>query len=158
MTLQRAARTGGGDFLDLKELCRSGDVVAIFRIVRHDPPEDGQWGVRCPTVADILICTGPRTGEVARGERIMGALTSSLRGVANPRPDKGVGYVPPTTAPGSEIVVRLKLINAGRGNETVVGDVPSDAEMLSADSAYNGGAGWTPTTTPAGMPPWATAR
>lgn len=143
MALQRAKRTGGG-FLDLKELATDGPVLAVFRIVEFQAPEKatGFDGVNLPVIADVLICSGPRSGEVHLGERFIGAITSTLRGVRNPKTTKGEQPQPPETKVGDEIVARIKVLNAGKSNAGAVGDEPSDAEMTAVEQVYDGGAAW----------------
>jgi hypothetical protein len=143
MALQRAKRTGGG-FLDLKELVADGPVLAVFRVQEFHAPEKatGFDGVNLPVIADVLICSGPRTGEVHLGERFIGAITSTLRGVRNPKTAKGEQPQPPETKVGDEIVVRIKGLNLGKSNASAVGDEPSDAEMDAVERVYDGGAAW----------------
>lgn len=138
MALQRAKRTGGG-FLDLKELAIDGPVLAVFHIREFHAPEkaSGFDGVNLPVIADVLVCSGPRKGEVHLGERFIGAITSTLRGVRNPKAAKGEQPQPPTTAVGDEIVVRIKGLNLGKSNASAVGDEPSDAEYAEVERVYN---------------------
>src|SRR5687767_10130328 len=88
--LQKAIKTGG-DFLDLKELAADGPVCVVFRVRQyHDPePAQGFDGINLPVTADVLVASGPRTGEVHVAEKFIGAITSSLRGVRNPNKSKG---------------------------------------------------------------------
>lgn len=155
MALQRAKRTGGG-FLDLRDLAADGPVLAVFRIVEFHPAEKatGFDGVNLPVTADVLICSGPRTGEVHLGERFIGAITSTLRGVRNPKTAKGEQPQPPETAVGDEIVARIKVLNQGKPNAGAVGDEPSDTEFAAVEQVYNGGAAWdaAPANTAAPQP------
>ena len=150
MALQKAKRTGGG-FLDLRELAADGPVLAVFRIVEFQAPEkaSGFDGVNLPVVADVLICDGPRKGEVHLGERFIGAITSTLRGVRNPRTAKGEQPQPPETAVGDEIVTRIKVLHPGNANAGAVGDEPSDTEMAAVEQVYDGGGAWAAGTSAA---------
>lgn len=153
MPLTRAANLGG-DYLDLKELARGagGKCAAVFRIKEHHAPERGQHGYLLPVTADVLICSGPRAGEVVPGERFIGAITSALRGVRNPNNQKGEQPSPPTTKVGDDVIALVKLHNEGKTNETAVGDSPSDADVDAAQMYYKDGAGFT-----AGQPAAGTA-
>lgn len=147
MALQRATKTSGG-FLDLKELAVDGPILCVFRVVDFQEPEKatGFDGINLPVIADVLICSGPRTGEVHLGERFIGAITSTLRGVRNPKANKGEQPQPPTTHVGAEIVARVKVLNAGKSNAGAVGDEPSDAEFAAVEQIYQGGAAWNSAT------------
>ena len=138
MALQRAPQLGG-DFLDLKDLARGGPVLAVFKINEFCQPEaaTGFAGTNVPVVADVLIASGPRAGEVVLGERLIGAITAPLRGVRNPNAQKGIGVQNPVNQVGAEIVVRLKLVIPGKGNEGVVGDQPSEPETATVEQLYN---------------------
>jgi len=147
MALQRAKRTGGA-FLDLKELAADGPVLAVFHVREFHAPEKatGFDGVNLPVIADVLICSGPREGEVHLGERFIGAITSTLRGVRNPKTAQGEQPQPPTTAVNDEIVARIKVLNPGKSNAGAVGDEPSDAEMKAVERVYEAAGGeavWT---------------
>jgi hypothetical protein len=137
MPLEAAERLGG-DFLDLKEVARTGPTLAVFRIKEFCAPEPAQGfaGTNVPVIADVWIVDGPRAGEVAIGERLIGAITAPLRGVKNPNPQKGIGVLAPVKKVGAEIVCRLKLVNPGKGNEGVVGDQPGPTEMTQVQAAY----------------------
>jgi hypothetical protein len=141
MTLTRGKRLGGA-FLDLKELAADGPVVCVFRVREFQAPEKatGFDGVNLPVIADVLICDGPRKGEVHLGERFIGAITAPLRGVRNPK--RSEQPQPPETAVGDEIVLRVKVVNAGKANAGAVGDEPSDSEMAAAEAVHANGAGW----------------
>lgn len=139
MALQRAKRTGGA-FLDLKELAADGPVLAVFHVREFHPTEKatGFDGVNLPVIADVLICSGPRAGEVHLSERFIGAITSTLRGVRNPKTTKGEQPQPPETKVGDEIAARIKVLNAGKSNAGAVGDEPSDAEYAEIEKVYAG--------------------
>lgn len=143
MALQRATKTSGG-FLDLKELAADGPILCVFRVVEFQEPEKatGFDGINLPVIADVLVCSGSRTGEVHLGERFIGAITSTLRGVRNPKSNKGEQPQPPTTHVGAEIVARVKVLNPGKANAGAVGDEPSDTEFGAVEQVYQGGAAW----------------
>lgn len=143
MALTKGKRLGGA-FLDLKELTVDGPVLCIFRIKEFLPSEkaSGYDGINVPVVADVMICSGPRKGEVHLSEKLLGGITNGLRGVPNPNPLKNRPVLPPETEVGQEIVLRVKVSNPGRSNAGAVGDEPSDPEMDAAAEVYDGGKGW----------------
>lgn len=141
MTLKRGKRLGGA-FLDLRELADDGPVLCIFRVREFHAPEKatGFDGLNLPVTADVLVCDGPRKGEVHLGEKFIGAITAPLRGVRNPKRDEAPR--PAETAIGEEIVLRIKVLNKGKSNAGAVGDEPSDTEMAAAEAIHQGGAAW----------------
>lgn len=140
--LKRATNTGG-DFLDLKQLAAEagGTVLAVFRLREFGAAEPGDFGPILPVTADVLICSGPRAGEVHMSERFIGAITGTLRGVKNPK--KGEPVPEPVNAAGDEIAGRVKVINEGKGNAAAVADDPSDPEYAEIERVHAGGAAWT---------------
>lgn len=152
MALKKAAQLGG-DFLDLKELAGDGSALVVFRVVEFLAPEtaSGFVGTNVPVLADVLICSGPRAGEVHLSERFIGAITATLRGVKNPNTAKGIGVLEPVETVGSEIAARIKVVNPGKSNAGAVGDPPSDPEMAAIEAVHAGGAGWN--VAPAGSVP-----
>ena len=145
MALEKGKRLSGA-FLDLKELADAGPVVCAFRIVDFPADEPGDFGTITPVIADVLICDGPRKGEVHPGEKFIGGITAPLRGVPNANKMKNIPVLPPETHVGQEIVLRVKVNNKGRGNAGAVGDEPSDSEMTAAVTLYDqlgGEALWT---------------
>jgi hypothetical protein len=148
MALKRGQRIGGGGFLDLRELAADGPVLCVFHIREFEAAEKatGFDGTNVPVIADVLICDGPRKGQVHRGEKFLGAITAALRGVPNPKKDKGIGVLPPENEVGDEIVLRVDVINKGKANAGAVGNEPSDADCEAADALYEGMGGkqvWT---------------
>lgn len=144
MALIKGKRIGGGGFLDLKELAADGPVLCIFRIREFEAAEkaSGFDGTNVPVIADVLICDGPRKGEVHAGERFIGAICAPLRGVPNPSVKKGIGALPPENAVGDELVLRVNVINRGKPNAGAVGDEPSDADYVAAQAMHADGKGW----------------
>lgn len=144
MALKRGQRIGGGGFLDLRELAADKPVLCIFRIREFEAAEkaSGFDGTNVPVIADVLICDGPRKGEVHRGERFIGAITAALRGVPNPKKDKGIGVIPPENEVGDELVLRVDVINRGKANAGAVGNEPSDADYALAEEVHADGKGW----------------
>lgn len=126
----------GGEFLDLKELAADGPIVCMFRVREFCEDEPGDFGRLVPVIADVLVCDGPRKGEVHAGERFIGGITAPLRGVKNPNKQKNIPVMPPETKIGDEIVLRVKVNNAGKGNAGAVGDEPSDTEFTAACAVY----------------------
>lgn len=149
MTLQPAENIGGGDYLDLKSMISAtgGPVLAVCRIVSYAPhgvPAQGTgWtGTNYPVRADVLICNGPGTGEAHLGEEfITGAITKTLRGVANPR-SPGEPLAPPRYPIGHELGVKFEIKNAGAPNAFVVANGPDAAEFAAISAVYAGGQGW----------------
>lgn len=144
MVLKRGQRVSGGGFLDLRELAAEKPVLCIFRIreFQSPTPATGFDGTNVPVVADVLVCDGPRKGEVHLGEQIIGAFTAALRGVPNPKKDRGIGVLPPENAVGDELVLRVDVINRGKANAGAVGNEPSDADYAAAEQVHADGAGW----------------
>jgi len=131
MALKRAERTGGG-FVDLKDVVRSNDgkpVTAVFGIREFLEPEKGDFGYLLPVIADLLIVDGEQAGTTILGQRWQGAITSALRGVANPNKDKGERPSAPVTEVGDDIACVLVAKNAGKNNEYVVGNEPTESQM-----------------------------
>lgn len=160
MALTKGKRLGGA-FLDLKELAHPTPVVCIFRVREFCDAEPGDFGALTPVIADILIVDGPRKGEVHAGERLIGGITAPLRGVPNANKQKNIPVSPPENEVGQEIVLRVKVNNAGKGNAGAVGDSPSDSEMEAAEAIHDGGKAWeaipaqrTEETVGAGKKPW----
>jgi len=143
MTLKRGQRVSGG-FLDLRELAFDKPVLCIFRIREFEAPTPatGFDGTNVPVIADLLICDGPRKGEVHLGEKFLGAITASLRGVPNPNKNKGINVLPPENAVGDELVLRVDVLNKGKSNAGAVGNEPSDADYAAAELVHADGAGW----------------
>jgi hypothetical protein len=162
MTLAKPTVTGG-DFLNLKELAADGPVLAVFRIRAFEDPEPGDYGYpKVPVIADVLICSGPRKGEVHLKERHIGAPTAALRGVKNPTV-KDPTVLPPTTKVGDEIAARIAVVSKKGANPFVGLDQPSDVEFAAIAEVHANGAGWgaapaAQSAAPAassGRPPWA---
>jgi hypothetical protein len=152
MALKRGQRIGGGGFLDLRDLAADAPVLCIFRIREFEQAEKatGFDGMNVPVIADVLICDGPRKGEVHPGERFIGAITAALRGVPNPKKDKGVGVLPPENLVGDELVLRVDVINRGKPNAGAVGNEPSDADYAAAEAVHADGKGWDGAAEPVG--------
>lgn len=137
MALKRAENTGGGGgFVNLKTLVgENGPALAIFHIVGFEPNEKGEHSIVTPVLAHLRIVDGPLAGEVWMDQTFKYAITSVLRGVANP--GKGEQPEPPTNAAGEDIAVHLVGKNLDKANGTVFGNVPSDAQMDTiADSEW----------------------
>ena len=76
MSLENAS----GGFTDLDELARDSTLV-VTRIKKIHPEEVSSEGYKSlPVTADLLICSGQRSGEVVRGMKIRkGGITNTLR-------------------------------------------------------------------------------
>lgn len=148
MTLAKPTVTGG-DFLDLKELAANGPVLAVFRIRAFEDAEMGDFGAyKVPVLADVLICSGPRKGEVHTSERFIGAPTNALRGVKNPK--KGEQPAAPTTKAGDELAVRVAVVEKKGANPFVGLDTPSDVEFAAIVEVHGpNGEGWNAAPAPA---------
>lgn len=155
MALTRGKRLGGA-FLDLKELATDGPVLCIFQVVEfHDAEKaSGFEGVNLPVTANVTVVDGPRKGEVHLSEKFIGAITSGLRGVRNPK--RMADVLPPETTIGEEIVLRVKVLNPGKPNAGAVGDEPSNTEMAAAEAYYAEAGGkelWTKVPAPRAAEP-----
>lgn len=140
MAFKTATRTGG-DFLDLRELAADGPVLALFRIIEFLPGEpDGFKRHTYPVTADVLICDGPRAGEVHLAETFKYAPANVLRGVsAKASYEQGAQ---PTNEVGDEIACRVNVVEK-KGSQPFVGlDVPSATELAVITQVYADGAGW----------------
>lgn len=140
MSLKRGTNVGGGDFLDLRELCASGPVLVVFRVREFQPGEPDQYKrLTFPVLSDALVCSGPRAGEVHLGEVFKFAPANALRGVNAKDSEKGA---PPVNQPGDELAFRVNMINKA-GSQPFVGlDMPSDAEYAAVEQVHQNGAGW----------------
>lgn len=138
MGVFKKAERFGGSFLDLKQVAIDGPQLVLFRVQTfHDVEKStGFEGWTLPVTADAMICSGPRKGEVHLGERFIGAITSVLRGVKNPRKDKGETPQDPTNDEGDLILARVEVINPGKNNAAAVGNVPSDADVEAVEAFY----------------------
>jgi hypothetical protein len=149
MPPKKAERLAGG-FFDLKELAIDEPILVLFRIGEFHEVEkaSGFEGWTFPVIADAVVCSGPRKGEVHLGERFIGAITSILRGVQNARKNKGEAPQPPVNEVGDEIVARIEVMNKGKSNAAAVGNVPSDVEFDAVLKFYGDGSVWTTTDAP----------
>lgn len=138
--ITKAKRVAGG-FFSLKDLAENGPVLVLFRIVDFLAPEAAQGfaGTNVPVLADAIVCSGPRKGEVHLSEKFMGAITAVLRGVPNPRADKGIGVIDPENTVGQYVLARVKVLNPGKPNAGATGDEPSDVELATVQGWFNEG-------------------
>lgn len=137
----KSATRTGGEFLDLRELCADEPTLALFKIVEfgeREPDNYKRWTY--PVTADVLICSGPRTGEVHKGEVFKFAPANVLRGVSAKASEQGAE---PTNAPGEQIAARVTMVEK-KGSQPFVGlDPVSGPEREAIAAVWNGGAGWT---------------
>lgn len=135
--ITKAKRVAGG-FFSLKDLAENGPVLVLFRIVDFLAPEAAQGfdGTNVPVVADAIVASGPRKGEVHLSEKFMGSITAQLRGVPNPRASKGIGVLAPETRPGQYVLARVKVLNPGKSNAAAAGDEPSDVELAAVSEWF----------------------
>lgn len=139
MAIKSAARTGG-EFLDLRELAADGPVLALFRIVQFLPAEPDNYRRNTyPVVADVLICDGPRVGEVHLAEEIKFAAANALRGVTAKASDQNV---PPANEVGDEIACRVVIVDKPGAQPFVGIDPVSSTEMSAIAAIHADGAGW----------------
>lgn len=126
--MARKAATGGGDWTDLEELADRRTLV-VFRILEFLPEEPGKdrsWKPNQPVVADVLIASGPRRGEVTFRQKIIkGGVTNTLRADGN--------------AVGDEIMTRLEI---KAGASYIVAQTPSPVELAAIDALYEEGDPW----------------
>ena len=141
MALKDAVKVGG-DYLDLVDLAEDGPVTVIFRLKEFLPEERGDFGPLVPVIADAVICSGPRKGEVWLAEKFFGAPTSTLRGVRNPTREKPE-VIPPENEVGDEIITRVEAIKKGKQPTFAGLNVPSDADKREALEVYADGACWS---------------
>ena len=139
--IKKAERVNGG-FFSLKDLAQNGPVLVLFRIVDFLAPEPvsstaGYKGTNVPVIADAIVCDGDRKGEVHLSEKFMGSITAQLRGVPNPRADKGIGVIDPVNEVGEYVLARVSVLNPGKSNESAVGDTPSDADVAAVSAWFD---------------------
>lgn len=145
MAPKSATRTGG-DFLDFRMLCddaEDGVVLVMCRIREFHEAESGDFGPILPVTTDVLICSGAQAGELHPDEKIIGAPTSTLRGVKNGKKMSEVRD--PVNEIGDELMIRVELIQRGKGQPFVAFNVPSQAEekaMLEIYEAKGGESLW----------------
>lgn len=139
LPFKSATRTGG-EFLDLRELCADEPVLALFRIVTFLPPvPDNFKRMTYPVVADVLICSGPREGEVHLAEEFKFAPANVLRGVSAKASESGAQ---PTNAPGELIASIVRMVEK-KGSQPFVGLDPVDADASEQiGKVFDNGNGW----------------
>lgn len=135
--ITKAKRVSGG-FFSLKDLAEAGPVLVLFRIVDFADPEPttGYKGTNVPVIADAIVASGNRKGEVHLSEKFMGAITAVLRGVPNPRADKNIGVIPPENTIGQYVLARVKVLNPNSNNAAATGDEPSDVELAAVQGWF----------------------
>lgn len=125
MTLQNAS---GGSYTDLDELARDKTIV-VFRVRELLPERPSQFPGNSimPVLADMLICSGPRTGEVTRNDDIIGAgVTGTLR----------------RAGAGADVAARLEVIQQ-QGRRAYVGaQTCTEDELATAMKVYDDGRGF----------------
>jgi hypothetical protein len=137
MAPKSGTKVAGGGYLDFAELTEDGPIVCVFHLVEFCDPEPGDYGLKVPVIADVLICDGDRAGEVCPGENIFGAPTGPLRGVKNPKKgDKIRDILDPVNELGDEITFRVDYIEKKGGQGFVALDPPSRSDTKTADEAY----------------------
>lgn len=108
MSLENAS----GGFTDLDELARNKTLV-VCRIKEFHAREKSEQGYESdPVSVDLLLCTGPKAGEVVRGMKMKrNGITNTLRRSA---PGKDVAGViqPKTTEKRKEPFVSLDPVNS----------------------------------------------
>jgi hypothetical protein len=139
MPIKTPARVGG-EFLDLRGLVAGGPVLALFRVQSFLPAERDNYDRNTyPVVADVLICSASRKGEVHLGETFKYAPANALRGLTVKASDAGEA---PVNAPGDELPYVVQLIDK-KGSQPFVGLDPAEGDALAQIlSVYADGAGW----------------
>lgn len=137
MAPKDGAKVGGGGYLDFAELTEDGPIVCVFAIREFHDPEPGDYGLKVPVTADVLICDGDRAGEVVLGENFFGAPTGPLRGVKNPKKgDKIRDVADPVNDIGDELTFTVKYVERAGTQSFVALDPPSKADSKMANELY----------------------
>lgn len=137
MAPKDGAKVGGGGYLDFAELTEDGPIVCIFHLREFHDPEPGDYGLKVPVDADVLICDGDRAGEVVLGENFFGAPTGPLRGVKNPKKgDKIRDVADPVNGIGDELTFTVKYVERQGTQSFVALDPPSRADSKMANELY----------------------
>lgn len=161
MPIKTPTRVSSGEYLNFRELVQHGPVLALFRVVEFQPgvpsdyndPKTGRPRNTYPVIADVLICSGPRSGEVHLRETVKFAASNALRGITVAASDAGEV---PVNAPGDELPYVVSMISK-KGANPFVGLDPAEGKALDQILAvYADGAGWTAAASagsaPAGTP------
>lgn len=139
----KSATSAGGDYLNYRELAADGPVLALFRIISFLPGEPTNYpgAFTYPVVADVLICDGPRAGEVNLAETIKYAPSNVLRGVSAKASAAGEQ---PTNAPGEQIAARVVIVKKQGGPvDGFIGlDPVSATEREQVAKVWDDGNGW----------------
>lgn len=150
MSLTTAVAVQGDDFVNWKDLVAAsgqGKVLLVARIRGYSPvgvKAEGNFnGVNYPVTADILICSGPSTGEAYLNQSVIGrGMTRTLRGQADNGP-VGAPTLPPGYPIGAELPLRLAL-KGGDGYAILdPASAQETTEILAVHSpSGQDGAGW----------------
>lgn len=146
----KSAQSVGGEFVDFRGLAANGPVLGLFRIRQYLPAEPDNYRRNTyPVIADIMICDGPRTGEIHTAENIKFSIAHALRGTTVKDADNGV---PPVNGPGEEVAGRIVLVDKPGKNPFIGLDPVSATELAAIENvrAQLGGDNWGLAT--AGIP------
>lgn len=128
MSLENAS----GGFTDLDELARNQTLV-VCRIKEFHATEISEKGYESdPVTVDLLICSGPKAGEVVRGMKMKrNGITGTLR----------------RSAPGKDVagVIQPKTTDK-RKDPFVSMDPVNDDQMFSIKKVYRDGVGFDSNT------------
>lgn len=122
----------GGSYTDLDELAKDNTLV-VFRVkaLLPDRPAKGSTRMNKPVLADMLICTGPRKGEVTRDDDIIGGgITGPLRRAGE----------------GKDVAARLEVITHATGNKYVGAQTCTPEELAEIGVVYDDGRGFDKTS------------
>jgi hypothetical protein len=125
MALQNAS---GGSFTDLDELAKDKTLV-VFRVrqLLEERPSQFPGNTIKPVLADMLICSGERKGEVTRNDDIIGAgVTGTLRRAGE----------------GKDVAARLEVITQPGRRPYIGAQTCTDEELAKIGPVYEDGKGF----------------
>lgn len=117
-----------GSFTDLDELAKDRTLV-VFRVKQLLPERASKIPGRMnkPVLADMLICTGERAGEVTHNDDIIGnGITGALRRAGE----------------GKDVAARLEVITHSTGTKYAGAQTCTDAELAEIQKVYRDGKGF----------------
>jgi hypothetical protein len=117
-----------GSFTDLSELAKDVTLV-VFRVKQLLPERPSQFAGKAlqPVLADMLICSGPRAGEVTRDDDIIGAgVTGALRRAGE----------------GKDVAARLEVVKQPGRNPYVGAQTCTPEQLAVIEPVYNDGKGF----------------
>jgi hypothetical protein len=152
VSLTTAVAVQGDDFVNWKDLVAAsgpaGKVLLVAKIREYSPvgvkAEGGFNGTNYPVTIDVLVCSGPSTGQAYLNQSVIGrGMTRTLRGQGD-NGSIGAPCLPPIYPLNTELPLRLAL--KGSPNQYPILDpaTPEETTAILAVHSPNGqdGHGW----------------